>query len=528
MRNLRAPEAKRVPEIMATFTTNLRKSDLPGALSAADSHSLYVRGGKRLLDIVASLAGLVITSPLLALSALLVRLTSRGPVLFRQTRVGYYGRRFTLYKFRTMVEGSETLGSAVVVDHDRRLTPVGNFLRRTKLDELPQFINVLRGEMSFVGPRPRVPSEIDMDDPSERILLSVRPGLTSYASIHHRMEADYCARHPNPQTVHRTELLPQKRSLDCQYVQNLTLGLDVELLLLTFMLVCVPGKSLTKGVRIFGQEVWPYDRGGQMLLELAVYAGAAWMAYSFRYEAGFPPLYQRQLWLYIAFIPALRVGVNRFLRIYDMMWRYVTVEDAAHVAMALAPVSLALYALRLGLPTSSWVATMFHVPLSVISLEYTLALAGALGLRGLRRMLYMLHHQYQPLPEEPRRVLILGAGLLGLTTAQDIRPYPHIDLVGFLDDDPTKDGRFLAGCRVLGNSGNLESLCARHKVTDLVICAKTIDPHQLLDLFRRCEILRIKLHRLPRLDQILRGETEPAMTARRPLSLATLRREVPE
>ena len=211
-----------------------------------------MRWGKRLFDIAASLAGLVISSPLLIFCALLVRLTSRGPVLFRQTRVGYLGRPFTLIKFRTMVQGAEALGSSVVVIRDPRLTPVGTFLRRTKLDEFPQFINVLRGEMSFVGPRPRVPSEIDLNDPRERILLSVRPGVTSYASIHHRMEADYCARQANPQAVYRTNLLPQKRSLDCEYVQNLTFRLDLKLLLMTFVLVCAPERSLARGL----QYIW--------------------------------------------------------------------------------------------------------------------------------------------------------------------------------------------------------------------------------------------------------------------------------
>jgi len=194
---------------MATVTTTLGKSLLPGAVSAACNTSLYARWGKRLFDIVASLAGLAILSPILILCALLVRLTSRGQALFRQTRVGYQGDLFRVIKFRTMRQGAEGLGSAVVVDHDRRLTPVGNFLRRTKLDELPQLINVLLGEMSIVGPRPRVPSEADLDDPRERVLLSARPGITSYASIHHRMEADYCARRPDPQEVHRAKLLPQ-------------------------------------------------------------------------------------------------------------------------------------------------------------------------------------------------------------------------------------------------------------------------------------------------------------------------------
>jgi FlaA1/EpsC-like NDP-sugar epimerase len=222
------------------------------------------------------------------------------------------------------------------------------------------------------------------------------------------------------------------------------------------------------------------------------------------------------MWLYMVFIPPLRVVVNRCLGVYDMMWRYVTLDDASYLAAALAPVTLVLFMLRLGLPTTSWKVVMFIVPLSIITLEYLLALGAGLGLRSLRRMLYVMHRHYQPLPEGARRILILGAGLLGLTTALDIRRYPHMSLVGFLDDDPTKDRRLMAGCRVLGNTASLENLCARHKVTDLVICATSLDPQRLLELYQRCEVLRVKLHKLAGLDCVLRDESDLPLPA--PLS----------
>jgi FlaA1/EpsC-like NDP-sugar epimerase len=167
---------------------------------------------------------------------------------------------------------------------------------------------------------------------------------------------------------------------------------------------------------------------------------------------------------------------------------------------------------------------MFLVPLSIVTLEYLLALGSSLGLRCLRRMLYMLHHHYQPLPEGTRRVLILGAGLLGLTTAQDIRQYPHMSLVGFLDDDPTKERRLMAGCRVLGNSANLDTLCDRYKVTDVLICANSIDPDRLWELYRCCEVLRVKLYMLPGLDRVLREESDMPLPAPAPSSLLSHRR----
>jgi lipopolysaccharide/colanic/teichoic acid biosynthesis glycosyltransferase len=492
---------------MATITTGLDKLIASGVRSPADWPTLYVRRGKRLLDIAAALAALAISSPLLLFGALLVRLTSRGPVFFRQSRIGRYGRPFTLIKFRTMVEGTETRGSSVVVSGDPRLTPVGSFLRRTKLDELPQLLNVLLGEMSLVGPRPRVPMEVDGSDPREKILQSVRPGITSYASIHHRLEADFCARHANPQEVHRTNLLPQKRSLDCEYVRNLTLRLDLKLLVLTTVLVLVPGK-----LSLWGGKVWRYTAHAQMALDLVFFMGAAWLAYTVRYEAGFLDFYRRQMWLYIALIPALRVAVNRGLGVYDVMWRYVTLEDASRLAAALSPVTLLLYGLRLRFHPGGGAAVMLLVPLSITTLEYLLTLSAALLLRSLCRMLYMLHHHYQPLSEEARRILILGAGLLGLMTAQDIRQYPHMSLVGFLDDDPAKNGRRIVGCRIWGSSDQLEVLCARHQVTDLMICAKSIEPQRRLELYRRCRTLQVGVHMMPSLDRALRGETDPDLS----------------
>ena len=208
--------------------------------------------------------------------------------------------------------------------------------------------------------------------------------------------------------------------------------------------------------------------------------------------------------------------------VYDMMWRYVTLDDAARMAAALAPVTMVLCGLRLGLPVSFSKALIFLVPLSIIALEFLLALSSGLAIRGLRRMVYMLQHRYQPLPESAHRVLIFGAGMLGLITAQDIRQYPHLSVVGFVDDDPAKNRKTMAGRRVLGSSADLESLCARHDVTDMMICAKSIELHRRLDLGRRCEALGVKVHVLPSLDQLLRDGNDLSKGAPMPAPVVAL------
>ena len=142
--------------------------------------------------------GLLLLSPVILVVALLVRLTSRGPVFFRQARPGLGGRPFRLFKFRTMRLGADQLGATVVVAKDARLTVVGELLRRSKLDEIPQLINVVLGDMSLVGPRPRPFENVHLEIPEERALLDVRPGITSYATVYHHSEEVYCRRAARP------------------------------------------------------------------------------------------------------------------------------------------------------------------------------------------------------------------------------------------------------------------------------------------------------------------------------------------
>lgn len=176
---------------------------LARSLDQGPSAGPYRRWGKRAFDLSAASVGLLVLSPILLLCAVLVRLTSRGPVFFRQKRLALHGRTFTVLKLPTMRVGADRSGSSLAVPGEQGLTPIGNFVRRTNLDELPQLFNVLRGDMSPVGARPRVPDLVNLDNPEERMLLSVRAGLTSYASLCHRMEEKYCLRQEHPKAAYR-------------------------------------------------------------------------------------------------------------------------------------------------------------------------------------------------------------------------------------------------------------------------------------------------------------------------------------
>ncbi|MFQ5695841.1 MAG: DegT/DnrJ/EryC1/StrS family aminotransferase, partial [Terriglobia bacterium] len=220
--------------------------------------SFYRRTGKRLLDVSLAAAGLLALSPLLALTALLVRLSSPGPILFRQERVGRGGCLLRLLKFRTMKHDAAQAGPDITCAGDGRITPAGSWLRRRKLDELPQLWNVLKGEMSLVGPRPELPRYVAGYTPAQRRVLSVRPGLTDPASVRYHNEEGMLARQSNPEQFYRTVVLPRKLALSLQYLEAMSLANDFRLLgrtLKTVLFQPLPSarRRLSGGVRSNGQ-----------------------------------------------------------------------------------------------------------------------------------------------------------------------------------------------------------------------------------------------------------------------------------
>ena len=189
---------------------------------------------KRLFDVAGSSVGLIALSPLLALAAIAIRLESPGPAFFLQQRVGRHGRHFSIIKLRTMRAARPGETRQITVGRDPRITRFGHFLRQTKLDELPQLLNVLKGDMSLVGPRPEVPAYIEQYSPEQRaVLLSVRPGMTDFAAIEFSNEAEILASAENPESAYVNEIMPKKFALYQRYVEQRSLALDIALILRT-------------------------------------------------------------------------------------------------------------------------------------------------------------------------------------------------------------------------------------------------------------------------------------------------------
>ena len=191
---------------------------------------------KRLFDIIFSLGGLLVLLPLFIFIIVRIKLDSKGPIFYRGKRIGKFGKPFGIYKFRTMFADADKMsGSPSAGDDDPRITKFGKTIRSYKLNELPQLINVLKGEMSFVGPRPEVEQYVRIYTEEEKAILNVRPGITDYASIKFHNEGEILSGSPDPDRTYEEEIRPEKLRLQLEYVRNHSLWVDFKILFKTLI-----------------------------------------------------------------------------------------------------------------------------------------------------------------------------------------------------------------------------------------------------------------------------------------------------
>ncbi|MYF99887.1 sugar transferase [Candidatus Poribacteria bacterium] len=197
---------------------------------------------KRTFDIIVSTSVLLIFSPLFLLGSILAKIQSSGPVFYKAKRIGLGGKIFELFKFRTMVENADKIGIGLTTHKDSRVTSIGRFLRYTKLDELPNFINVIKGEMSLIGPRPESPEYVQYYTETHKQVLLVKPGITGPSQIANRNEEEKLAAHTDPETYYITVLMPKKLAIDLQYVESQSFISDIKWLLKTLWVLVFPSK----------------------------------------------------------------------------------------------------------------------------------------------------------------------------------------------------------------------------------------------------------------------------------------------
>jgi lipopolysaccharide/colanic/teichoic acid biosynthesis glycosyltransferase len=206
----------------------------------------YRRAGKRWVDLMVSASGIVLTSPFLIACACAIKLDSSGPILFQQKRVGLHGKLFTVLKFRSMRIGSERDHLKITVAGDPRVTAVGKWLRKTKLDELPQLFNVLCGDMSLIGPRPEVPEYVRQYDQTQRLVLQVKPGITGLSSLEFIDEEELLRGASNPRHFYCTKILPRKIALDLNYCQRASFITDCGIAFRTVLRILTVRRLFTR------------------------------------------------------------------------------------------------------------------------------------------------------------------------------------------------------------------------------------------------------------------------------------------
>ena len=297
---------------------------------------------KRALDLVLGAVAFVILLPVMALVALAVALDSSGPIIYGARRVGRHGNEFTMWKFRSMARGADQVGPAVTGSHDFRVTRVGAVLRRTKLDELPQLMNVLGGQMSLVGPRPEAPQYVEQWTAAERTVLDVRPGITGPSQVAYIDEEERLV--GDADALYAAEVMHAKLAVDLDYVRHYALRRDMGLLWRTFVGVVTTGERRTNRPRrrYTITERLASARWSAILLDAVLAAVVAALAVGLRIDRNNLFAAVATYWIFIPLAALVRPAGFLLAGAYLRVWRYPTVSDVALVVSSLAAGSLVM------------------------------------------------------------------------------------------------------------------------------------------------------------------------------------------
>ena len=447
----------------------------------------------RLIDLIVSLVALILLLPVFLLVAIAIKLDSRGPVFYSQLRVGRRGRTFGVHKFRSMVIDAERLGPPLTGSADPRVTRVGKFLRLVRLDELPQLLNVLKGEMSLVGPRPEVPSVVEQYTPEQREVLEVKPGITGPTQLSWLDESERYPSGVDPYQHYNEHFIHEKLQSDLEYVRTRSVRKDLWLLIQTPLVIA---KTIL-------ERFHPYPTTRQiarLAADCLAVAVANLAAFMIRFDGEIP----KGVILHLLF--GLPVTCMAYLlsflvlKTYRSLWRFVGIEDLWQVIKAPAlGGSLAALALFL----LGWTG----YPRSVLLLTALLTVLFTGGMRLAVRS-SVKRRMTVPANGNRRNIVIVGAGKTGESVAREIRSNPALgcDLIGFVDDDLSKQGATIHGLPVLGTIERLPELTLAHAIQEAFIAIPAATGTEMRRISGACARASLNFKTLPSLTQLMQGD----------------------
>lgn len=446
----------------------------------------------RLMDLGVGIAGSIVCLLLMPVLGLLIRLDSKGPILYRAPRVGKGGRLFTMYKFRSMYVSEGPVGASVSPQGDPRVTDVGRWLRRTKLDELPQFFNLLKGDMTLIGPRPEAP-DLAADYPEEaKKVFAAKPGILGPNQILGRNEEEWYPPGVDPRSYYLEVILPPKVANDLAYLEHKCFWGDLKLLAAGVWAILA---GMVKRQHILDNRTQIYMLGLDTLCCLLALTGAFLIRFG-RVTPDFGIVMaqagQEALVSLLPVAVAARLPVFIYFGLYRTLIRHFSLADLRRVfdGVLIGSMVFLVVVFLLGLDIQNYGR-------SVCLLDWLLLTAMLMGYRVLAKIFYWRRRASQPESgRERRRAVIWGADEEGVWCHRFLQAEhdPSYDIIGFVDPDPRLRHRYVDGIKVLGDQNHLQVIKELYKVQEVYL-AKNGDPQELAHLQRLCRQLSLRLLR---------------------------------
>jgi lipopolysaccharide/colanic/teichoic acid biosynthesis glycosyltransferase len=431
---------------------------------------------KRSFDILLSLIGLILLCPFFLLITVLIKLDSKGPVFYRQVRIGKNGIPFKMFKFRTMMETEHWVGPALSPKNDPRVTTLGAILRRAKINEFPQLVNVLLGDMSFVGPRPEVPEFVELYTDEQQKVLSVRPGIVGPSQIHMRNEEELFAEGVDPKEYYINYILPKKLRIDLKYVHNGSLKKDLTCLL--------QGIRITLTGAITKRHLFENaEQIGLFICDIFLCAFSYCLAYFLRMEGQIPAVEKTILLHTLPYVIITRMVTFTCCGLYGTLIRYISFEELIKITKG-ATISSALIIL-----VTFLIGERGH-PRSVFGIDWFVLIC---FMGGYRLSFKALMGSLKPKNgDSQNNLLIYGADKMGDIALRYLKMEGNGKVIGFIDDDPKKMRKRFQGLKILGTRYDIEALARLYHIDQILVTMRDIGSEDLKNIESLCEKAGVK------------------------------------